>query len=129
MSNCHSKYLNKIYNKNNKLNIDNDDYVNVFLKIINDAERRCKTTLNSQRVYPDSILRNKNTTTNGKSYEYFAKKNKYILENPELRYRRTTNNFTNIFKLRDRIRRKIREINLRKYGHYSRSFSSFISRL
>ena len=33
MSNCHSKYLNKIYNKNNKLNIDNDDYVNVVCKI------------------------------------------------------------------------------------------------
>lgn len=129
MSNCHSKYLNKIYNKNNKLNIGNDDYVNVFLKIINDAGRICKTTLNSQRVYPNSILRNKNTTTNGISYEYFAKKNKYILENPELRYRRTTNNFTNIFILRGRIRQKIREINLRKYGHYSRSFSSFISRL
>ena len=127
MSNCHSKYLNKIYNKNRKLNIDNEDYVNVFLKIINDARRRCKTTLNSQRVYPDSILRNKNTTTNGKSYEYFAKRIKYILENPiSTRYvkrHRTKKN------LKNRIRCKIREINLRKYGYYSRSFSSLISRL
>ena len=120
MSNCHSKYLNKIYNKNRKLNIDNEDYVNVFLKIINDTRRRY--------VYPESILRNKNTNKNGKSYKYFAKRINYILENPiPTRYvkRHRTKNI-----LKNRIRSKIREMNLRKYGYYySRSFSSLISRL
>lgn len=130
MSNCHSKYMYFINN------IDNEDYLNVFLKIINNArlkyktrtqQRTQQTTLNTQRVYPETILKNKNRNTNSKPYEYFARRINYILENPKLIHRR--NEGKTINNLRSRIRMKIREINLRKYGYYSRSFSSLISRL
>ena len=134
MSNCNSKYMYFINNKNRKLNIDNDDYVNIFLKIINDARQRYKTrtqpqqtTINSQRVYPESILKNKNRNTNSKPYEYFARRINYILKNPKLIHRRKKGRIMG--NLKGRIRMKIREINLRKYGYYSRSFSSLISRL
>ena len=146
MSNCNSKYMYFINNKNRKLNINNEDYVNVFLKIIKDARQIYKTrtqprtqprtqarqtTLNSQRVYPESILRNKkknmNANTNSKSYEYFSRRINNILENPKLIHRRKRGRTTD--NLRSRIRSKIREINLRKCGYYSKSFSTLISRL
>ena len=77
MSNCHSKYTYFMNNKNRKLIIDNDDYINIFLKIIKDARQKYRTqtqtqtqtktqtktqtqraVLNSQRVYPERILKN-----------------------------------------------------------------------
>lgn len=138
MSNCHSKYTYFTNNKNRKLIIDNDDYINIFLKIIKDARQIYKTrtqpqqtTLNSQRIYPETILRNKkknmNANTNSKPYEYFSRRINYILENPKLIHRRKRGRTTD--NLRNRIRSKIREINLRKCGYYSKSFSTLISRL
>ena len=136
MSNCHSKYTYFMNNKNRKLIIDNDDYINIFLKIIKDARQiyrtqTQRTALNSQRVYPETILRNKkknmNANTNSKSYEYFSRRINYILENPKLIHRRKRGRTTD--NLRSRIRSKIREINLRKCGYYSKSFSTLISRL
>ena len=119
---------------NNRIN--NDDYINIFLKIIKDARQKYRTqtqrtALNSQRVYPETILRNKkknmNANTNSKSYEYFSRRINYILENPKLIHRRKRGRTTD--DLRSRIRSKIREINLRKCGYYSKSFSTLISRL
>ena len=144
MSNCHSKYTYFMNNKNRKLIIDNDDYINIFLKIIKDARQIYKTrtqprtrtqtqrtALNSQRVYPETILRNKkknmNANTNSKLYGYFSRRINYILENPKLIHRRKRGRTTD--NLRSRIRSKIREINLRKCGYYSKSFSTLISRL
>lgn len=136
MSNCHSKYTYFMNNKNRKLIIDNDDYINIFLKIIKDARQTYRTqtqtqtqrtALNSQRVYPETIFKNKSKNTNSKSYEYFSRRINHILENPKLIHRRKRGRTTD--DLRSRIRSKIREINLRKYGYYSKSFSSLISRL
>ena len=74
-----------------------------------------------------AIHNNMNANTNSKPYEYFSRRINYILENPKLIHRRKRGRTTD--NLRNRIRSKIREINLRKCGYYSKSFSTLISRL
>ena len=126
MSNCHSKYLYFINRENSSKSNKIRSLINKKIRTTTRRKTNMDTlnsvpvltqrpnitlsSLKSQLIYPQNILVNNtkmyNKTYNAKTYTYFIRKITYIKRNLLLRQKKLNN-------LRDRIRRKIHQIQMR----------------